>query len=91
MVISLQIIVFSSHSVADRNNLQSAKVGYCNNNQYAVYCRPSCGPTFGGGHDLYCRNDGTWYSNNPASYSKVDIPNGDFGVSDYEVFQVVKN
>src|SRR5205085_9720125 len=26
---------------ADRNNLQSAKIGYCNNNQCAIYCHPN--------------------------------------------------
>src|ERR1051325_1716629 len=40
-------------SFVDRNNLQSAKVGYCNkNNQYAICCYSGRGPSFGGGHDL---------------------------------------
>ena len=81
-------------SFADRNNLQSAKVGYCNNNQCAVYCNPSYGPTFGCGCDLCCNNhEGTWYGYNN-SYPKIDDDiQGDnfrFNADDYEVFQVVK-
>ena len=57
-----------------------------------MYCHPSYGPTFGHNHDLYCyyADEGTWYSNNSNTYSKVNIPNGYFNVSDYEVFQVIK-
>ena len=77
-------------SFTDRNNLKSAKVGYCNNNQYAVYCHPNHGPAFGGGYDLYYNNNDTWYSNHPHSYNpKVDIPTN-FNAWDYEVFQVIK-
>ena len=78
----------------DRNNLQSTKVGYCNNNQKAVYCYSDRGPTFGGGRDLCCKGNGAWYGiyNQNSSYPKVDIPYGGSGfcVDDYEVFQVVK-
>jgi hypothetical protein len=78
-------------SFTDRNNLQSAKVGYCNNNQSAMYCNSGYGPTFGSGRDLHCQNNGVWYSNNPHSYPKVDgIPYKNFYVEDYEVFQVIK-
>ena len=37
-------------SFTDRNNIQTEKVGYCNNNQYSVYCGKSSGPRFGDGH-----------------------------------------
>src|SRR5205814_1380148 len=49
-------------SFTNRTNLQSAKVGYKNNNdQYSVYCHSDHGPTFGKG-DLWHQNNGTWYS-----------------------------
>src|SRR6185312_14108606 len=63
-------------SFADRNNLQSAKVGYCNNNhQYAILCNSIYGPTFGGGYDLHCNYNGRWFSNPNSmhsSYPKID-------------------
>ena len=80
-------------SFADRNNLQSAKVGYYNNNQYAIVCNSKFGPIFGGGSgDLVCNNDGTWYGYPNKSYPKIDdVQNvNHFKVDDYEVFQVVK-
>ena len=79
-------------SFADRNNLQSAKVGYCNNNQYAIYCYSSYGPIFGI-NDFYCQNNGTvWYGDPNNSYPEVDViqNKNNFNVDDYEVFQVVK-
>ena len=78
-------------SFADRNNLQSTKVGYCNQNQYAIYCHSTYGPTFGGGYDLYCRNDDrSTCSSGSSSYPNVGIPSGVSIMSDYEVFQVIK-
>src|SRR5581483_1389317 len=77
-------------SFTNRNNPQSAKVGYCNiNNQYSVRCDSSYGPTFGGGCDLICFDDGTW-AGGPSSYPKVDdLQHGSkFNVDDYEIFQV---
>src|SRR5581483_8389386 len=58
-------------SFTDGNNFQSAKVGYCNNNQCAVHCYSSYGPTFGSGHDLICYDNGRW-AGNSSSYPKVD-------------------
>jgi len=77
-------------SFADRNNLQSAKVGYCNDNQKAIYCNSGNGPAFGNGRDL--AYNGNWYGYPNKSYPKIDdIQNGSsFKVDDYEVFQVVK-
>src|SRR5436305_744728 len=56
-------------SFTDRNNLQSAKVGYCNQNQKAIYCSSSYGPLFGDDHDLRCDNNGTWFGR-PNSFPK---------------------
>src|SRR5581483_2473517 len=59
-------------SFTDRNNLQSANVGYCKNNQLAVLCNSSYGPIFGQA-DFRCENNGTiWYSYPNYSYPKVD-------------------
>ena len=79
-------------SFTDRNNLKSTKVGYCMDNQKAVYCHSSYGPEFGNS-DFRCENNGTiWYGYPNNSYPKVDdIQNtSQFKVDDYEVFQVVK-
>jgi hypothetical protein len=85
-------------SFTDRTNLQTAKVGYCNENQYSAYCYQYYGPSFGRGHDIYSQND-IWYINNPYSYFSIDINNINknvrsgyinLKVEDYEVFQVIK-
>src|SRR6266536_3295921 len=63
-------------SFTNRTNLQSAKVGYSKGGQYSIYGGLVYGPTFGGGHDLYCNNHGTWYSTSDSTYSsyfKIDI------------------
>jgi len=79
-------------SFTNRNNLQTAKVGYIidEGKQYAVYCNQSYGPSFGGGHDLRIQPIGNNNSNcSKSSYSKIDI-SGNFTVENYEVFQVIK-
>jgi len=84
-------------SFADRNNLQSAKVGYCNDNKIAVCCYSKFGPAFGGSinRDL-CNDNGNWYGCPNYSYPKIDDIQNGYGygnwinVDDYEVFQVVK-
>jgi hypothetical protein len=38
------------------------------NNCYAIYCNPSYGATFGGGHDLYIFNNA---NSNQSSYSNL--------------------
>src|SRR6202012_5446446 len=58
-------------SFTNRNNLQNAKVGYCNNNKNAIRCYPDHGPSFGSGHDLICHNDGNWYGIPNHSYPKI--------------------
>ncbi|RGB38450.1 hypothetical protein C1646_740595 [Rhizophagus diaphanus] len=92
-------------SFMDRNNLQTAKVGYIKDGQHgsSIYCNQSYGPSFGGGHDLfqyvnYNNNNNTWGIYNSYSYSKIDAPeNYDkssqykiFTMENYEVFQVVR-
>ncbi|RIA81644.1 hypothetical protein C1645_836668 [Glomus cerebriforme] len=73
-------------SFTNRDNFQTAKVGYSNGNQYSIYCFLGNGPVFGGGSDLCC-NVSTWssYRNGYFSYPKID-----FYADDYEVFQVIK-
>ncbi|GBC03015.1 hypothetical protein RclHR1_04930012 [Rhizophagus clarus] len=79
------------YSFTNKENLQSAKVGYSNGNQYSICCYSQYGPQFGGGSDL-CFGQGKWTSNSDVhyhTYPKVGIPN-EFKADDYEVFQVVK-
>src|SRR5581483_850960 len=79
-------------SFADRNNLQNANIGYCNNNQNAICCHSNHGPAFGNGqHDLGCNNSNGDWCGYPSSYPKVDDVqnNSYFKVDDYEVIQIV--
>ncbi|RIA84233.1 hypothetical protein C1645_808873 [Glomus cerebriforme] len=88
-------------SFTNKNNLQTAKVGYILDAriQYAIYSQQGYGPTFGGGHDLFQNSNSNWQSFNPHSYPKIDMPENFtmnanykvFNVDDYEVFQVIKN
>ncbi|RIB23404.1 hypothetical protein C2G38_2242706 [Gigaspora rosea] len=77
-------------SLSDPNNLQSAKLGRVTNSNQAVHCGNSYGPLFGNGHDLYAPNNSDSWSHNVSSYSDIGSPSL-FTISDYEVFQVVKN
>jgi hypothetical protein len=79
-------------SFTNKNNYQSAKLGYPDENEYlsSIYCNEHYGPTFGGGHDLFCQNDGTWASYRAYSYPRMFSPLVTFDVDDYEVFQVTK-
>ncbi|GBC17477.2 BTB/POZ domain-containing protein [Rhizophagus irregularis DAOM 181602=DAOM 197198] len=78
--------------VGDKNDYQSVKLGYPDENEYlsSIYCNENYGPTFGGGHDLFCQNDGTWASYRAYSYPRMFPPLVTFDVEDYEVFQVIK-
>ncbi|CAB4377965.1 unnamed protein product [Rhizophagus irregularis] len=76
-------------SFTNKDNLQSAKVGYSNGNAYSVFGHYNFGPVFGDGNDLGFNNEG-WYRNRSCSYPDVDIPLNKFKTDDYEVFQVVK-
>ncbi|GBC03093.1 hypothetical protein RclHR1_00050001 [Rhizophagus clarus] len=75
-------------SFANKNNLQSAKVGYSNGDKYSVGNFTSYGPLFGGGNDLGFDNK-KWCRYKSESYPDIGIPD-DFKADDYEVFQVVK-
>ncbi|RIA83789.1 hypothetical protein C1645_809064 [Glomus cerebriforme] len=76
-------------SFTNKNDVQSAKVGYSNDDQHSVGCFPNYGPIFGGGDDLSFYSN-YWQCNNNRSYPSVGIPIGRFNVDDYEVFQVIK-
>ncbi|POG76246.1 hypothetical protein GLOIN_2v1557899 [Rhizophagus irregularis DAOM 181602=DAOM 197198] len=78
-------------SFANKDNLQSAKLGYSNyGDPYSVFGgNVNYGPLFGGGHDLGFSNN-RWYRSCSSSYPDVGIPLNNFQTDDYEVFQVVK-
>ena len=69
------------------------------NQQYAIYCDSSYGPTFGDGHDLHISNDANTssFSESNLGYS-YQLPTGqqstfftgakNFNVTDYEVFGI---
>ncbi|GBC03014.1 hypothetical protein RclHR1_04930011 [Rhizophagus clarus] len=77
-------------SFTNKNNYQSSKLGYPDEYEFlsSIYCNGNYGPTFGGGHDLFCQADGTWASNRSYSYPRIFPPPVTFAVEDYEVFQV---
>ncbi|CAG8511878.1 1289_t:CDS:2, partial [Acaulospora colombiana] len=56
-----------------------------NYNNNAIYSNSSYGPTFGGGHDIYCGFANNWTSN-PYSYTSIGLPSS-FTVADWEVFK----
>jgi hypothetical protein len=86
-------------SFTDRNNFQTAKVGYVKDAQYenAIYCGTGY-IAFGSGHDIRLYDNNTWAINNPRGYSEIDAPVNYnsrgcykcFNVENYEVFQVVR-
>lgn len=71
-------------SMKNRRNLQTANVGYCNNNKYSLGCDPLTGPNF---YDLRCQDTKIWNYDNHFCYPKIDLPSS-FYVDDYEVFTV---
>src|SRR5581483_2998389 len=63
-------------SFTNRNNLQSAKVGYSNGNEDSVYLDQGCGPWFGMGGNLGLQNN-IWHSEYQSQnivYPKIGIP-----------------
>ena len=72
-------------SFVNRNNLQSAKMGYVKDVTNAVECYSNIGPAFGK-DDLFCYDNCAW-SSYSKSYPNIDIPT-EFNVDDYEVFKV---
>ncbi|CAG8692366.1 20984_t:CDS:2 [Cetraspora pellucida] len=75
-------------SLSDLNNPKSAKLGRVINKTYAIYCGNDYGPTFGGINLFDPNNRGN--REHYDSYPNIGIPTS-FEISDYEVFQVVKN
>ncbi|PKY31936.1 hypothetical protein RhiirB3_449794, partial [Rhizophagus irregularis] len=76
------------YNFTDGKNISTAKVGYVINQKLAVFCHGTHGPTMG---NLYCyqnkwsnldRGDGNRYPN-------IGIPENNFTVEYYEVFQVI--
>ncbi|CAB4395800.1 unnamed protein product [Rhizophagus irregularis] len=69
-------------------NISTAKLGYVNKTNVAVYCEYNYGPSMG---NLFCKNN-RWYTNssdNGDRYPRIGIPER-FDVEDYEVFQLIK-
>ncbi|RGB21327.1 hypothetical protein C1646_823036, partial [Rhizophagus diaphanus] len=69
-------------------NLDTAKIGRCNNPNNAVYYHPNYGPTFGNGHSLNAQGN-NWHTSNGNAYPNINL-SGNFAIDEYEVFQVVK-
>ncbi|RIA97522.1 hypothetical protein C1645_813929 [Glomus cerebriforme] len=84
-------------SFTNKNDLQSAKVGYSNGNQYSIVFSSYNGPFFGG-NDIYINYNNNnvilirqWLNANTSTYPKLDLPdNINYEIDDYEVFQVIK-
>ncbi|RIA86391.1 hypothetical protein C1645_779764 [Glomus cerebriforme] len=75
----------------NKNNLQSAKVGYSNGKD-SIGGFPNSGPVFGGGNGchLYSTENNIWCNDaENKKYPKIGIPHM-FIVDNYEVFQVIK-
>ena len=73
----------------DGKNISTAKLGYVNNANHAVYCDISYGPYMG--NLLYYKVNGNkWYNSGGNYYPDIDIP-ANFIVEDFEVFQVIKH
>ena len=68
----------------------------CTSTVHAMFCGPSYGPTFGGGHDIYICDGGQPYTNFPNSYADT-LGRGNatftgarnFTPDDYEVWAVI--
>ena len=61
-------------SFTDRMDLQTAKLGYSNGNQYSIGCFSIQGPSFSGGFHLFFNNSGYLYNNyyNYCVYTSVN-------------------
>ncbi|RGB39471.1 hypothetical protein C1646_740044 [Rhizophagus diaphanus] len=75
-------------NITDIDNLDTAKIGRCNNPNNAVYYHPNYGPTFGNGHNLYAQGN-VWYTSFGNAYPSINL-SGNFTIDEYEVFKVVK-
>ncbi|CAB4407429.1 unnamed protein product [Rhizophagus irregularis] len=70
----------------DGKNISTAKSGYVNDKNNAIYCYNDQGPSMGG---LHCYNSDSWVNNSGNYYPNIGIPEN-FDVEDFEVFQVIK-
>ncbi|EXX51710.1 hypothetical protein GLOIN_2v1534689 [Rhizophagus irregularis DAOM 181602=DAOM 197198] len=77
-------------NITNISDLNSAKVGRCNNSNNAIYYHSNYGPTFGSGHDLRAQGNTTWSTSNGSTYSSVSLPNNSFTIDEYEVYRIVK-
>ncbi|GBB87518.1 hypothetical protein RclHR1_00140022 [Rhizophagus clarus] len=71
------------------NDISTAKAGYINGQNYAVFCLNTYGPTMG---NLHC-NQNDWSNTNCGQgnpYPNIGIPEY-FTIEGYEVFQIIKN
>ncbi|RGB35294.1 hypothetical protein C1646_785446 [Rhizophagus diaphanus] len=77
-------------SFTNKNNFQTAKVAYSEEDQYSIRCYRHCGPFFGYG-DLYTNYafSYVWQTEYRRSYPTLNLPDR-MNVGDYEVFQVIK-
>ena len=73
-------------SMGDGKDISTAKLGYVNNANYAVFCRGDYGPYMG---NLYFY-DGKWCNDGGNYYPNIGIPKVYFTVENVEVFQVIK-
>ncbi|CAB4392658.1 unnamed protein product [Rhizophagus irregularis] len=72
----------------DGKNISTSKVSYVNNREYAVFCHDTYGPTMG---NLHC-NLNIWSNVNRGDgdrYPNIGIPENNFKVEYYEVFQLI--
>ena len=78
-------------NITDGQNIFTAKLGYVNNPNYAIYCNKNYGPHMG---NLKCHlNDWEYVYDeliiSDNVYPNIGIPSN-FRVEDYEVYQIVK-
>ncbi|PKC62597.1 hypothetical protein RhiirA1_464937, partial [Rhizophagus irregularis] len=67
-------------------DISTAKLGYVNDTNYAIFCYNNYGPYTG---DLYCQGSNNWICYDSDYYPKIGI-SGNFIVENYEVFQVIR-
>uniref|UniRef100_U9UTB3 TLDc domain-containing protein n=1 Tax=Rhizophagus irregularis (strain DAOM 181602 / DAOM 197198 / MUCL 43194) TaxID=747089 RepID=U9UTB3_RHIID len=71
----------------DGKDISTAKLGYVNNTNYAIFCYNNYGPYTG---DLCCQGSNDWACYDHSNYyPKIGIPKH-FIVENYEVFQVIR-
>ena len=74
-------------NITDGKNISTAKLGYVNEENYAVYCRNYRGPKMG--DFSFSDSNNLTYNTSGTRYPNIGIP-ARFVVESYEVFQVIK-